>query len=81
MAGISAGLVNGDSLLDLCHAEDSKADVDFNVVKTDTGELVEIQATVEGQTFTKETMENLLNLADFGINSLFEIQQQALKGL
>ena len=81
MAGISAGLVNGDALLDLCHAEDSKADVDFNVVKTDTGELVEIQATVEGQTFTKETMENLLNLADFGINSLFEIQQQALKGL
>jgi ribonuclease PH len=81
VAGISAGLVNGDALLDLCYAEDSKADVDFNVVKTDTGELVEIQATAEGHTFTKETMENLLTLADFGINSLFETQQQAIKDL
>ena len=81
VAGISAGLVNGDALLDLCYAEDSNADVDFNVVKTDTGELVEIQATAEGNTFTKETMENLLSLADFGINSLFKVQQKALRNL
>ena len=79
VAGISTGLVNGNSLLDLCYAEDSKADVDFNVVKTDSGELVEIQATAEGQTFTKETMDNLLSLADVGLKDLFKAQQQALQ--
>ena len=72
-------MVNGNSLLDLCYAEDSKADVDFNVVKTDSGELVEIQATAEGQTFTKETMDNLLSLADVGLKDLFKAQQQALQ--
>ena len=78
VAGISTGLVDGNPLLDLCYAEDSTADVDFNVVKTDSGELVEIQATAEGQTFTKETMDMLLSLADVGLNELFRAQRQAL---
>ena len=80
VAAVSAGVVGGELLLDLCYAEDSQADVDLNVVMTGEGALVEVQATAEGQPFDRDVLERLLNLAEQGIRELFQIQQEVLKG-
>ncbi|MFQ6122266.1 MAG: ribonuclease PH [Dehalococcoidales bacterium] len=79
VAATSVGIVHGDMLLDLCYDEDCDAAVDFNVVMTSKGEFVEIQGTAEGKPFSKETIDNLLSLAERGIKQLFEIQQAALQ--
>lgn len=81
IAATSVGVVGGKCLLDLCYDEDSGATVDFNVVKTEKGEYVEIQGTGEESTFSKETMDMLLAIADQGINALFEAQQAVLATL
>ena len=81
VAAISVGLVGEVPLLDLCYEEDSGADVDFNVVMTDQGRLVEVQGTAEGQPFTRESMDALLALAERGIRGLFSIQKEAIQGL
>ncbi|MBI2864521.1 MAG: ribonuclease PH [Chloroflexi bacterium] len=67
VAATSAGVVDGDALLDLCYEEDSRAEVDFNLVMTSRGEYVEVQGTAEGEPFSKETMDALLALAGKGI--------------
>ncbi len=59
-------------------AEDSKAEVDFNVVMTAKGQLVEAQGTAEGEPFSREAMDRLMNLARDGINELLQIQRQIL---
>jgi ribonuclease PH len=74
VAAVSVGLVDGEALLDLCYEEDSVADVDMNVVMNGKGDLIEIQATAEGHTFTRGQMEDLLDLAHRGVDQLIEVQ-------
>ena len=81
VAAISVGLVDNESILDLCYDEDSRAEVDFNVVMTDTGEFVELQASAEGSPFSRNAMDDLLALAGTGIQHHFEAQQKAIKSL
>jgi ribonuclease PH len=80
VAATSSGIVDGIPLLDLNYDEDSKAEVDFNVVMTGTGELVEVQGTGEGTSFSRQTMEQLLDLAESGIRELFKVQTGAIPG-
>ena len=79
VAATSVGIVHGNMLLDLCYDEDGSAAVDFNVVMTIKGEFVEIQGTAEGKPFSRDTIDELLSLAEKGIKQLFQIQQAVLK--
>ena len=79
VAAVSVGVLRNTMLLDLCYDEDCNAAVDFNVVMTSQGEFVEVQGTAEGKPFTRETIDDLLALAEKGIKQLFEIQEAALK--
>ena len=76
VAAISVGVVEGEILLDLCYAEDSHADVDFNVVMTSGREFIEVQGTGEGAVFSRESMNAMLDLAEKGISDLLQIQQK-----
>jgi len=76
VAATSVGVVGGDMLLDLCYAEDSRAEVDFNVVMTVEHEFIEVQGTGEGGVFSRATMDAIINLAEQGITELLEIQKQ-----
>ena len=76
VAAISVGIVKGNALLDLAYEEDSKAEVDANVVMTSKGEFIEVQGTAEGKPFTRAQLDELLGLADGGIRKLLEIQQK-----
>ncbi|HOL68196.1 MAG TPA: ribonuclease PH, partial [bacterium] len=78
LAGISVGVVQGQPLLDLDYSEDSVAAVDFNVVMTGRGELVEIQGTGEGRPFSREELERLLNLAGEGIKKIIAMERSLL---
>ncbi len=80
VAAVSAGIVDGRPLLDLSYEEDAQADVDFNVVMTGSGRLVEIQGTAEGQPFARADLDALVDLAGEGIRRLTEIQRQVLGG-
>ena len=80
VAAVSAGLVDGEVMLDLCYEEDSRAEVDFNVVMTGSGRLVEIQGTAEGEPFSREDLTALVDLASDGIGRLVEVQRGALEG-
>ena len=79
VAAVSAGIVNVEEMLDLCYDEDSRAEVDFNVVMTAEGKFIEVQGTAEGEPFAREAMDRLLNLARDGINELLRIQQLVLR--
>ena len=78
VAAISVGLIGGEALLDLDYSEDSRADVDFNVVGTDTGTFVEVQGTAEGKPFDRQAMEGLMDLATAGLGQLFVAQTEIL---
>jgi ribonuclease PH len=78
IAATSVGIVDGTSLLDLAYEEDARADVDMNVVMTEAGELIEVQATAEHNTFSREQHFALLDLAAAGIRDLVAQQQQLL---
>jgi len=78
VAAVSVGLVGGLALLDLDYPEDSRADVDFNVVGTDAGAYMEWQGTAEGRPFDREAANGLLDLADGGLAQLFEAQAAIL---
>lgn len=78
LAAVSVGVVDGAAVLDLDYAEDSHAEVDFNVVATSAGTYVEVQGTAEGKPFSRARMDELLALADQGIARLFEVQAEAL---
>lgn len=78
VAAISCGVLDGDVLLDLPYEEDSKADVDMNVVMTGDGKFVEVQGTGEEATFSHQELNDLLGLADQGIRELRELQKAAL---
>jgi ribonuclease PH len=75
VAAVSVGVVGGTPMLDLCYEEDSRADVDMNVVMTGDGHFVEVQGTAEGQTFDRGTLDVLTDLAWQGIRGLVEIQK------
>jgi ribonuclease PH len=78
LAAISVGIVNGEPIVDLCYEEDSKAEVDMNVVMTGSGKIVEIQGTAEGKPFSKSMLDKLIKLAEEGIESLINIQKKVL---
>jgi ribonuclease PH len=79
VAAVSVGIIDGTPILDLAYAEDSTADVDMNVVCTGLGKFIELQGTAEREPFSREQMDEMLVLADIGVNNLFEIQRNALK--
>lgn len=78
IAAVSVGLVDGLALLDLDYSEDSRADVDFNVVGTDQGTFVEVQGTAEGKPFDRAAMDGLVDLASAGLDQLFAAQTEIL---
>jgi ribonuclease PH len=78
VAAVSVGIVDGDMLLDLDYFEDSRAQVDMNLVMTGRGEFVEIQGTAEAAPFSKDEMDRMISLAQKGIRELSAIQQDAL---
>ncbi len=81
VAAVSVGVVEEELLLDLCYQEDSRAQVDFNVVATDKREFVEVQGAAEGSPFSRETMLRLLSLAEEGIAQIFQVQREAIRSL
>lgn len=78
VAAVSVGLVGGAALLDLKYDEDSRAEVDMNVVCTGDGRFIELQGTAEGQPFSQDEMNELLALARRGLSTLFDAQRAAL---
>ncbi|HEX5450466.1 MAG TPA: ribonuclease PH [Gaiellaceae bacterium] len=78
IAAVSVGVVDGESLLDLDYSEDSNADVDLNVVMTQDGKLVEVQATAEKVPFDRARLDGLLDLAASGIDELRRFQEEAV---
>ncbi len=78
VAAISVGMVEGVPILDLCYEEDSNAEVDMNIVCTGAGKFIEIQGTAEREPFDREQMNQMLELAEKGVNELFTIQRNAL---
>ena len=81
VASTSVGIHDGVALLDLNYEEDSQAEVDFNVVMTDHGEFIEVQGTAEEGSFSRDALDELIDLAAQGIETLFDIQQQALESV
>ena len=81
VAATSVGLIGGMACLDLSYAEDSQADVDMNVVRTDSGKFVEVQGTGEKTPFSPQEMQVMLELAAHGTNLLFDSQRKALRDI
>jgi ribonuclease PH len=79
VAAVSLGIVEGEPLLDLDYAEDSRAEVDLNVVMSGDGRLIEVQATAEGERFSRDHLDELLDLAAIGIEEIAEAQQRAVE--
>jgi len=79
VAAISVGIINGEYVLDLDYESDSRAEVDLNVVMTESGRLVEIQGTAEGKTFSRNQLDELIDLAESGIKELINCQREALE--
>jgi ribonuclease PH len=78
VAAVSVGMVGGEPRLDLSYEEDAIADVDFNVVMTGTGALVEVQGTAEGALFGRADLDAMLDLSAAGIAELTKVQREAL---
>ncbi|MFH0855505.1 MAG: ribonuclease PH [Candidatus Omnitrophota bacterium] len=76
IAAVSVGILNNAMILDLCYEEDSKAEVDMNVIMTGSGEFIEVQGTAERKPFSKDKMDTMLDLAKKGIEELFSIQRK-----
>jgi ribonuclease PH len=81
VAATSVGIVAGTPMLDLAYDEDSRADVDMNVVKTGDGRFIEVQGTAEAAPFSRDALESLLSLADRGIAALIERQREVVGGI
>jgi ribonuclease PH len=79
VAAVSVGISGGQLLLDLNYAEDSSAEVDFNIVMTADDRLIEVQGTGEQHSFSREQMDQMLELGAGGIRQLFEIQRAAIE--
>jgi len=79
VAAVSVGVVDGVAVTDLPYLEDSKAEVDMNVVMTESEKLVEVQGTAEGEPFSKKTLSQLVDMAGKGIQQLIAVQKRVLK--
>ena len=79
VAAVSVGIVDGTPLLDLKYDEDSRAQVDMNIVCTGDARFIEVQGTAEGSPFTRDEMDNLLELGRKGIEQLVRLQRQAIE--
>ena len=79
VSAVSAGIVEGRYLLDLCYVEDSRAEVDMNVVMTDQGDFIEVQGTAEGKPFDEKQLHELLALAGKGCRKIMPVQKSALR--
>ena len=79
VAAVSVGIVAGERLLDLCYAEDSQAQVDMNVVMNGSGALIDVQGTAEGEPFSRDDLDALLDLAQRGIAQLLDAQNRILE--
>jgi ribonuclease PH len=79
VAAVSVGIVNGKPLLDLCYQEDSRADVDMNVVMTGSGQFVEVQGTAESDPFSQAHLQKLLQLAKKGVRELVGHQKRLFR--
>ncbi len=80
VAAVSVGMIGKDVCLDLDYSEDSRAEVDMNVVMTGAGRFVEVQGTAEGDAFERETLDRMLDVASAGISQLVTAQREALNG-
>ena len=78
VAAVSVGMLNGVPILDLDYAEDSRADVDVNVVMTDAHRFVEVQGTAEGAPFSDTELSEMLLLAQLGLDQIFRVQREAI---
>lgn len=78
IAAISVGKVNGEAVVDLAYEEDSKAEVDMNIVMTGSGKFVELQGTAEGEPFDRSDLEEFLKLGELGIRKLMEYQNAVM---
>jgi ribonuclease PH len=78
VAAVSVGIVNGQPHLDLDYSEDSTAEVDFNVVMTDDDRLIEVQGTAEHGAFSRQQMDQMIDLGAAGIRQLFALQRTAI---
>ena len=78
VAAVSVGIVRGVALLDLNYEEDSQAEVDMNVICTGDGRFIEVQGTAEREPFTREGMDELLELAALGVERIVAVQRAAL---
>jgi ribonuclease PH len=76
VAATSVGVISGVPMLDLAYEEDSKAEVDMNVIKTGAGRFIEVQGTAEGEPFDRDALDNLLDLAGAGITALVGLQRE-----
>ena len=81
VAATSVGIVDGTPILDLAYEEDSRAQVDMNVVKTGDGRFIEVQGTAEGLPFDRDALSRLLELADTGIRELIALQRELVGGV
>ena len=81
VAAVSVGILRGEPIMDLTYAEDSKAEVDMNVVMTGSGKFIEVQGTGEGGTFSKDDMDELLILGQEGIEKLVDMQRSLYKDI
>jgi ribonuclease PH len=79
VAAVSVGLVDGEPMLDLDYSEDSRAEVDVNVVMSGDGRLIEVQATAEGARFSREQLDDMLDLAALGIDQIVGAQRDAVE--
>ena len=79
VAAVSVGIVDGSSMLDLAYAEDSRAEVDMNVVISGSGQMIEVQATAERTPFGRASLDELLSLAAAGIEEISALQTRVLR--
>jgi ribonuclease PH len=81
VAATSVGVIGGTPLLDLAYEEDSRADVDMNIVKTGDGRFIEVQGTAEGPPFERQALDALMELGDEGIRRLVDLQREIVGDL
>ncbi len=79
VAAVSVGVVRGEAMLDLCYEEDSSAEVDMNVIMTESGKLIEVQGTAEHNPFDRKRLNELLDLAEAGLKQIFTRQREVLE--
>ena len=79
VAAVSVGIIDGVPMLDLCYDEDHRAEVDMNVIMTESGKLVEVQGTAEGAPFSRAALNELLDLAESGLRQIFALQRKVLE--